>query len=167
MQWHRSTIAGLWAVVAIAALDCLGVRHSEFLAGCWLVGAAIQVGLIAMLRSRGRSRHFWTGFETTGLGLLLAYAVFSQSCRRVVYRWAYWVTESIYDSMLGLPPDVFQWCFEHGLVIDPQRSLKVYEMVAVFEVAYGLPILLLAGVGGVLSAKLGSMRARCLFPTTS
>ena len=55
--------------------------------------------------------------------------------------------------MLGLPADAFRWCTEHGLVIDPQKPLKAYEMVAVFEVACGLPMLLLACVGGALAER--------------
>ena len=157
---HRSTIAGMMAVVALAALDCLAVRIADFLAGCWLVVAAMQVGLFAMFRSRGWGRRFWAGFEATGLGLLLAYTAGSHASPRVVNGWAYRVTEGIYGSMLGLPADAFQWCWEHGLVIDPRKPLKVYEAVAVFEVAYGLPMLLLAGVGGALAARLVSRRAR-------
>ena len=153
MRPNRPTIAGVMAVVALAAVDCLGVRIAEFFAGCWLVGVAMQAGLFAMSRSRGRGRRFWAGFEATGLVLLLAYAAGSQADRRVVYGWAYRVTESIYRSMLCLPPDAFQWCFEHGLVVDPRKPLKVYEVVALFEVAYGLPMLLLACVGGTLAAN--------------
>jgi hypothetical protein len=159
MRPHRSTIAGVMAVVAFAALDCLGVRNAGFLAGCWLVGGAMQVGLFAMRRSVGRLRRFWVGFEATGLGLLLAYIACSHARLRVFGLWAYKVSESVYGSLRGLPPDILQWCFEHGLVIDPQKPLKVYEVVAVFEVAYGLPMLILAIVGGFLAAKLGWPRA--------
>jgi hypothetical protein len=167
MRPHRITIAGVMAVVALAALDCFGVRFAEYLAGCWLVGAAMQVGLFAMLRSGGRSRRFWAGFEATGLGLLLVYTACSHAVRREIYGWAYRVTESIYGSLLGLPADAFQWCFEHGLLIDPRKPLKVYEMVAVFEIAYGLPMLLLACVGGVSAARLGARRARRPLATPS
>ena len=154
MRPHRSTIAGMMVVVALAALDCLGARVADFLAGCWLVGVTMQVGLFAMFRSRGRSRRFWAGFEATGLGLLLAYLAGSscQLLKQVVNGWAYRVTRG---RLRRCPccvfrPDAFQWCLEHGLVIDPRKPLKVNEVVAVFEVAYGLPMLLLAGVGGRL-----------------
>ena len=60
--------------------------------------------------------------------------------------------------MLGLPTDAFHWCLKHGLVIDPRKQLKVYEVVAVFEVAYGLPMLILAIVGGALATWLVSRR---------
>ncbi len=159
MRPHRSTIAGVMAVVAFAAFDCLAVRNADFLAGCWLVGGAMQAGLFVMSRSVGGSRRFWAGFEATGLGLLLAYIVCSRAGLRVLDRWAYKVSESVYGSLRGLPPDAFRWCFEHGLVIDPRKPLKVYEVVAVFEVAYGLPMLILAIAGGFLAAKLGSRRA--------
>ena len=43
-----------------------------------------------------------------------------------------------------------------AFVIEHRKPLKVYEVVAVFDVAYGLPMLLLASVAGVLAAKLGS-----------
>ena len=119
----------------------------------------MQAGLFAIRRSVGRIRRFWAGFEATGLGLLLAYIACSYAGLRVFDRWAYKVSESVYGSLRGLPPDAFRWCFEHGLVIDPRKPLKVYEVVAVFEVAYGLPMLILAIVGGFLAAKLGSQRA--------
>jgi hypothetical protein len=160
MRPHRSTIAGMMAVVALAALDCLAVRIADFLAGCWLVVAAMQVGLFAMFRSLGWGRRFWAGFEATGLALLLAYTAGSRHSPRVVNGWAYRVTEGIYGSMLGLPADAFQWCVKHGLVIDPRKPMKVYEVVAVFEVAYGLPMLVLAGVGGALAARFVSRRSR-------
>ena len=54
MRLHGSTTAVMMAVVVLAALDCLGVRLAEQLAGYWLLGAAMQVGLFAMPRSRGR-----------------------------------------------------------------------------------------------------------------
>ena len=75
--------------------------------------------------SRGWGRRFWGGFEATGLGLLLAYTAGSHAGRRVVNGWAYRVTENIYGRALGLPADAFQSCFEHGLVIDPRKPLKV------------------------------------------
>jgi hypothetical protein len=156
---HRSTIAGVMAAVAFAAFDFLGVRNADFLAGCWLVGGSMQAGLFAVRRSVGGIHRFWVGFEVTGLGLLLAYIACSHVGLPVFDRWAYKVSESVYGSLRGLPPDAFQWCFEHGLVIDPQKPLKVYEVVAVFEIAYGLPMLILAIVGGFLAAKLGSQRA--------
>jgi hypothetical protein len=159
MRRYRSTIAEVMAVVAFAALDCLGVRFADFLAGCWLVGGAMQLGLFAMRRSVGWFRGFWAGFEATGLALLLAYIACSHAGLRVFDRWAYKVSESVYGSLRNLPPDALQWCLEHGLVIDPRKPLKVYEVVAVFEVAYGLPMLILAIVGGFLAAKLGSRRA--------
>ena len=93
MRPHRSTIAGMMAVVALAALDCLAVRIADFVAGCWLVVAAMQVGLFAMIRSRGWGRRFWAGFEATGLGLLLAYIAGSHAGPRVVNAWAYRVSE--------------------------------------------------------------------------
>jgi hypothetical protein len=167
MRPHRSTIAGMMVVVALAALDCLGARVADFLAGCWLVGVTMQVGLFAVFRSRGWYRRFWAGFEATGIALLLAYAAGSHTSRRVVNGWAHRVTEGIYGAFLRLPADAFQWCFDHGLVIDPRKPLKVYEVVAVFEVAYGLPILLLAGVGGALAAWLWSPRAPRALATAS
>jgi hypothetical protein len=145
--------------VALAAVDCLGLRVADLVAGYWLIGVAMEVGLLAMPRYHGRGRRFWVGFEATGLGLLLAYVAGTQVGHRAVNGWAYRVTESLYGSMLRLPPNTFVWCLEHGLVVDPRKPLKVYEMIALFEVAYGFPMLLLAGVGGALAAWLGSRRA--------
>ena len=149
----------MMAVVALAAVDCLAIRTADFVAGCWLVGASVQVGLFAMLRSRGWGRRFWAGFEAAGLGLLLAYTAGSHASARVVNGWAHRVSQGLYDFMLGLPDGAFQWCLQHGLVVDPRKPLKVYEVVILFEIAYGLPMLLLAGIAGAVTAWLWSRRA--------
>jgi hypothetical protein len=76
-------------------------------------------------------------------------------------------SEPCHRTALGLPVDAFQWCFAHGLVIDPRKPLKIYEVVVVFEVAYGLPMLLLAGLGGALAMWLRSRPDRRSLPEPS
>jgi len=149
----------MMAVIAFAAIDCFAVRIAGSLAGCWMVGCAMQVGIIAMLPGGARSRRFWIGFEATGLGVLPVYIALSHAEFPLLNLWPYKILVSFYGFLRSLPPDSFQWCFEHGLIIDPHRPLKVYQIVFVFEVAYGLPMLLLAIAGGFLVSKLGSRRA--------
>ena len=159
MRPYRSTIAGMMAVVALASSTALRLASADFLA--WVLARRGRHAGRALpcYGSRGWGRRFWAGFEASGLGLLLGDRWLP--CRpQVVNGWAYRVTEGIYGSMLGLPADAFQWCLEHGLVIDPRKPLKVYEVVVVFEVAYGLPMPVLAGVGGALASSLGTRRAR-------
>lgn len=159
MRPHRSTIAGMMTVVVFVALDCFAVRTPELYNGYWLIGCTMQIGYFMMLRSRCRTRRFWAGFEMTGLGTLLAYAAWCRADYRAFNLWPYALLERTYGALGNLPPDAFQWCFEHGLVIDPRKPLRVYEMLIAFEVAYGLPMLLLAGGGGLLAANFGWRRA--------
>ncbi|WP_406695037.1 hypothetical protein V5E97_28755 [Singulisphaera sp. Ch08] len=167
MQPHRSTIAGMMAVVVFVALDCFALRTPEFYIGFWLIGGVMQVGLFALLRSRGRSRRFWFGFELTGLGALLAYAAWCRADYRAFNLWPYAILERIYSALQDLPPDTYQWCSEHGFLIDPRKPLRVYEVVVAFEVAYGLPMLLLAVGGGLLAANFGSRRAQLVAPSAT
>lgn len=159
MRPQRSTIAGMMAVVVFVALDCFALRTPEFYIGVCLIGVVMQVGLFAVLRSRGRRRRFWIGFEMTGLGALLAYVAWCRADYRAFNLWPYAILERIYGALQHLPPDALRWCSEHGFLIHPQNQLRVYELVVAFEVAYGVPMLLLAISGGVLAANLGSRSA--------
>ncbi len=116
---QRSTIAGMMAVVVFVALDAASrLRTPEFYIGVWLIGVVMQVGFFAVLRSRGRSRRFWIGFEITGLGSLLAYAAWCRADYRAFNLWPYAILERIYAAFQHLPARcpsmVFRAWFSHS-----------------------------------------------------
>jgi hypothetical protein len=62
---------GLTAILALnAALVRAFVVHEMFYGGI-LIFIALQVGLWCLLRSRGRLRRFWLGFEVAGISAVL------------------------------------------------------------------------------------------------
>src|SRR4051812_13353628 len=72
MNTPRLTIAKLIAVVAVVAVN-LGVARALVASGMWFLlatavtGLAIQIAIVCMVRGRGYSRVFWSGFATCGL----------------------------------------------------------------------------------------------------
>lgn len=74
MRRPRLTIArwmGLTAILAVnAALVRAFVAHGMFCGGI-LIFIALQCGLWCLLRSRGRLRRFWLGFEASGMAAVL------------------------------------------------------------------------------------------------
>ena len=134
MARRPTTIAQMMALVAFAAVDCMAIPVADHFGGAWVVGVALQVGLLFLLRSRGRERRFWVGFEAVGLSMVIAFFACKSLARRTIFRWPVWLFDNPYSF------------------IDVNDELMVYEMVIIFEVAYGLPMLLLALSGGMLAA---------------
>jgi hypothetical protein len=156
MPRPRVTIVGIMAAVVFAAIDCAAVRVAEVFAGAFLIGIGVQVGLFLWMRGRGRDRRFWAGFVATGLVAMLAYIICSRSGLRMINRWPlYLFNDVIYASLPHLPAVVSGWFLDHAY-INLNSPLRVIDVVAVFEVSYGLPMLLLASVGGLLTAGIGS-----------
>lgn len=158
MNPRRNSIARLMWIVGIVALN-LAVGRSIFLSEPWRlagigpIAVAIELGLVCLIRARGRPRRyaFWTGFEAGSvLGL------WSFVCVRVP------------ESRVGALWD------EYGAFIDGQLraayGLSVLDrgpldpvflsMIAVFAF---LPQLLLGIAGGFLGLSLAwSRRSRVL-----
>ena len=158
MNPRRNSIARLMWIVGIVALN-LAVGRSIFLSEPWRlagigpIAVAIELGLVCLIRARGRPRRyaFWTGFEA---GSLLG--LWSFVCVRVP------------ESRVGALWD------EYGAFIDGQLlaayGLSVLDrgpldpvflsMIAVFAF---LPQLLLGIAGGFLGLSLAwSRRSRVL-----
>lgn len=124
------------ALVAFAAVDCLVIPVADHFAAGLLLGFALQAGLLLLLRSRGRRRSFWTGFEVVGGSLLLTFFACKTAIWATMCRWPLY----LFDTPKS-PIEI------HG-------DLKVYEWVIVFELSYGLPMFLLALAGGFIAASL-------------
>ncbi len=78
MNKPRITIARLMTAIFIIALNAGLIRAfvvQEMFYGGILMFFAMQVGLLFLLRGRGRSRRFWSGFEI--LGGISVFALFS------------------------------------------------------------------------------------------
>lgn len=153
MRLHKFTTSGMMAVVVLAAVDCYLIRFWDALAGALLMGLALQFGLFLLLRSRARGRRFWVGFEGTGLAALLIYL----PCHRffftqIIVPWTFQVSGSIDRAMRYLPYHVFGWYRRH-LFINPNNALRIIDLIALQEVSFGLPVLLLASVGGLLAVR--------------
>jgi hypothetical protein len=75
MKRPRVTIAGLMIVVGIAALNIALLRAffvEEMFIGGVLMLLTLQGGLLGLLKSQGRARRFWVGFEITGAIAVIA-----------------------------------------------------------------------------------------------
>src|SRR5262249_37389268 len=73
MKLPRVSIARLMVIVAIIALNIAATRafmRWEW-SGLFLIGLALQVGLLGLIRCRIGSRAFWWGFEAFGLASAL------------------------------------------------------------------------------------------------
>jgi hypothetical protein len=159
MRLPQITTAGMMAVVVLAAVDCSLIRFWDAFAGGLLMGLALQVGLLGLPLSRGRGRRFWVGFEATGLAALLIYV----PCHRVFFTqvivpWTYHLFGAINRAMTHLSYGALVWYRRH-LFINPGGALRTIDVIALQEVSFGLPMLLLASVGGLLAVLLAKRRA--------
>jgi hypothetical protein len=154
MRVPRVTIAGMMAAVAVVAFDCFLLVMTDG-AGVLLTGLALNVGLVLGWRGRGTRRRFWAGFVATALAVLLGYAIcFSfEVAALTTYQWPLFVFNQL--IMAHLPPTAEDWVM--GLLADPMRQF-IFILI-LFEVSCGLPMLLLAAIGGALAAWIGSRRA--------
>ena len=75
MKRPSMTIARWMGVTAVLAVNAALVRAfvvQEMFCGGILIFVALQVGLWCLLRSQGRVRRFWMGFEVFGVASVLA-----------------------------------------------------------------------------------------------
>jgi hypothetical protein len=130
MPHVRFTLRRMMVAVAMIALICSVVTITRG-AGILLIGLALAVG--GYCWSGAKDKRFWLGFEVAGLAAVLAYIGYVEA---------------------GGPIAVFTGAIR---VLDllPLGSLVVYNPLSardvIFEASYGLPMLLIASVGGVLA----------------
>ncbi len=83
MKRPRITIARLMFAILVIALNAGLIRAffvQEMFYGVILLFFAMQVGLFLLLRSQGRARRFWVGFEVSAIAVVLALSC--ASCSR-------------------------------------------------------------------------------------
>ncbi len=164
MRPASTSVAAMMVLVAFVALDCSMALIPGYLAGGYLLAIALQLGLAALLRSRGRWRRFWVGFEASGVIALAAFLVCRQAFSQAIARWPGFLYESYRASLALLPGGVMDWLLAHLYVFDPRQSLSTLQVVVVLELTFGLPMLLLAAASGRLVAVLGPKAGRAKSP---
>jgi len=155
-MWHaRFSLLTLMILVVVAAIDCAFLPVAERLAGGLLIGLALQIGPLWIVRASGRARRFWVGFEATGLTLVVAYvAALHSASNRAIVQWPFSLFAGLMRACSHLPEDLQLWLLRHVL-LDPNQALRVIDVIAVFEISYGLPMVLLAVAGGLLATLAG------------
>jgi hypothetical protein len=156
MKRSRYSIAMLMGVVLIVAMN-LTIARSIYglvpwrLAGIFLIGIVLQVGLFCLICSRGRPRPyaFWTGVE---FGALLGMTTFLYA--RVPDSWV----GSFWDSYATFIDRILLTHFGFGVLNRGPEDPILLLTVAVFGF---LPQFLMALVGGFLGLSIGwSPRSR-------
>jgi hypothetical protein len=135
--------------VAITGFDCFILRDVDG-CGILLIGLALNFGYICMRRARDGRRRFWIGFEVTGLAVLLTYlACFEAGV----------VMSGFFPQMAASFLEIARVFLQPDAVISLEdfvyfeNSNPLVAQLVVFEVAFGLPMLLLAACGGWLATK--------------
>jgi hypothetical protein len=148
MRRPRTTIVGLMAAVAVVALDFSLIRMMGYERGL-VIGIALNVGIVRWWSSRGPSRRFWAGFEAIGLAAVLAFIGCSEAFPDTV---PVCPLVPLYGLVPGLPTTTARrtaYYLAFPREIDPWHII-----VILWEMAYyGLPMVLLATLGGSLAAR--------------
>jgi hypothetical protein len=159
MRQSRMTTSGMMVAVAFCAADCFLIRFWGLFAGAYLMVIALQVGLFRMLRNRGCGRRFWVGFEATGLAVLLIYLACHQAFfTQMIVPWTYRFFDVIDGTMAHLPYGVFAF-YRKYLFINMRGGMSIFAIIAVQEVSFGIPMLMLASAVGTLAACVVLRRA--------
>jgi hypothetical protein len=153
MNAPRRRLAWLLVVAGFAAIYCCLIKAPAYFAGSYLIGLSLQLGFPLMLRGRSAKRCFWAGFEATGLITLVVFITCRTAFDQIVVRWPMILYEGYRNSLSPPPPAGVDCLLSHIYVFDPRGNLNVLRMITAMEASYGLPMLLLAFIGG-LSALL-------------
>jgi hypothetical protein len=146
MRCPRITIAGMMAAVAVIAFDCFLLTMSDG-AGILMVGLALPVGFVCWWRGQGKWKRFWLGFEIAGLVAVVAYIGTIQFSEGVILEWP----EYLLNRGLDRLPYVI------ALQNSPASIESQIAQVLLFELSYGVPMLLMASLGGILMALIASL----------
>lgn len=177
MKLPNFSIVKLMVLVGIVALTLAAVRtlfhyNSEMLIGVALGGVLLQVGIVRLMRSRGRPRAFWGGFVVCGMMAIMS-LVWAMLFPEVLgirggalirtpgsplhtawYGYAEFVSERIIAPVLYDPR------------INPGSSrdsvLGGASIVAIRAVIWFLPQLFIAMVGGLLTGLIGRRVSKML-----
>lgn len=148
MKPFRFTIAQVMVATAVLAANAGLIRAflvQEMFEGAILIIFALQAGLWLYLRSRGRWRRFWLGFEVAGWAFILVL----------------FVDELFPDSALNRMIDAYAWACYNLVQFYFPTSVDDFMMdhQDIFSnVIFFLLELVVALLGGVLAVGLLSLR---------
>jgi hypothetical protein len=132
--------------VAVIAFDCFLLTMTDG-AGILMVGLALTVGFLCWWRGHGKGKRFWFGFELVGLVAVVAYIVTIQFSEGLILQWPAYLLNRGLDRL----PYVI------ALQNSPASIESQIAQVLLFELSYGLPMLLIASLGGILTALIASL----------
>lgn len=141
----RFTVWTMMMVVAVVAFDCFVLVATHGI-GVVLVGLVFTIGLTVCWRVRENRKLFWLWFEVAGLAMVLAYVGCLQTNRRLIAQWAQFALAHVVDN-LRYGPELW-----HSLV----ASNEIIAGYVAYELSFGIPMLFVALVAGVLAELIGS-----------
>jgi hypothetical protein len=159
----RVKIITLMTVVGVVALNlavgrALYAYDIEILGGSVLIGLSLQMGLIGLIRRRGRARAFWAGFVVAGS---LAFLTFLLAERPGAY-------ETVWYRVWSEYIDIAQECLMYwpgGAAIRAMTQHQNSAKAAIFVVSmlmFAVPQLLIALSGGLLAVAVFWIASRRL-----
>lgn len=159
MHTMKIVVNLLAKILAVTACMTILALFWEYLAGGLLLTVGLLVGLVRLLKGRGQRNDFWKGFVYFGLPMLIAYLIcYNFFLSRLIVPWAYLVFDKIDAIMVNLPDQVLE-IYHRYFYIDIHSALRPINLVAIHEVAFGVPMLLLSLAGGLLAARISLFRS--------
>ena len=146
------TVRGMMVAVAVIAFDFFVLIMTDG-AGVLLIGLLLNVGFVRWARTRGSRHRFWGGFVATGLGTVLAYIGCVHMLGSTFFDWPWFIISS---TLPYLPLRTAEWV--EDFYDAPNHWILIF-MITIFESTFGLPMLLFAVIGGLLSAFTWPRRA--------
>ena len=145
------TVRGMMVAMAVIALDCFALVMTDG-AGVLLIGLLLNIGFVRWRRTVARRRRFWGGFVATGLAAVLAYIGCTQMLGAAFILWP---MDILMIAPRYLPTVAGEWLDNS---IGTWSRHQLIFVITIFEVGFGLPMLLFALIGGLLSAFTWSQR---------
>jgi hypothetical protein len=149
----RFSIAKLMVIVGILALNIAAAR--AFIdwewTGLFLIGFALQVGLLCLIRSRIGFRPFWWGFETFGLASVITpifITLVSQTAGSEFLRLMNMYVEFAFSLVSRLCTLIKNPVSQARLTLFLLQDMQLI----ILEIAFFLPQLLTAVVGGLIAS---------------
>jgi hypothetical protein len=147
------TVRGMMVAVAVIAFDFFVLIMTDG-AGVLLIGLLLNVGFVRWWRTQGRHRRYWGGFVAAGLGAVLAYSSCAQMLGSTFFDWPWFILS---NTLPYLPLRAAERIED---LYDAPNHLIAIFMITTFESTFGLPMILFALIGGLLSAFTWPPRVR-------
>jgi hypothetical protein len=147
MKPRRLTIARWMGLIAVLSVNAALVRAfvvQEMFIGGILIFMVLQLGLLCFLRSRGRHRRFWLGFEVSGMAAVL-----------VLFSCEFFPDSPLNRLVMSYTSIALNLAFNH--LTTPLADHFDEHQDQLLTVVYFVPELVAALLGGMIAA--------CLIPT--